>query len=181
MKLLSKSVKKRKSVSKSLVSDLESLYLTAFPPEERLDWDWLLKKADSGQADFVAYYDDSDFVGFTYSLMSDTVYYLLFLAVVEDKHSQGYGSAILAKVAQQAGSRIRVLVIEPSDQAASNYGQRLRRLAFYQSNGYHLTPHYYYEGPEVYQVMASQTRLPLADFTNLAKLIEQTGVEIGVD
>ncbi|EHI74403.1 acetyl transferase (GNAT) family [Streptococcus criceti] len=167
--------------SKNYLDEISSLYLSAFPPEERLDWQWSLEKSESGQADFRAYFDGPIFCGFTYSLRSDSVYYLLFLAVVEDKRSQGYGSAILAKVARQASSRTRVLVIEPLDQAASNYGQRLRRLAFYQSNGYHLTPHYYYEGPEAHQVMVSQTTLPLEDFTNLATLVEQAGVKVSVD
>lgn len=160
---------------------VKELYLAAFPAEERLNWKWLMTQAAVGSADFMIYYDGEEFIGFTYSLKSDAVYYLLFLAIVEDKRSQGYGSAILAKVARQAGSRTRVLVVEPLDQAASNYGQRLRRLAFYQSNGYHLTPHYYYEGPEAYQVMASQTTLPLEDFTNLATLVEQAGVKVSVD
>lgn len=160
---------------------VKELYLAAFPAVERLPLAWMHTLVQTGTGDFRAYFDGPIFCGFTYSLRSDSVYYLLFLAVVEDKRSQGYGSAILAKVARQASSRTRVLVIEPLDQAASNYGQRLRRLAFYQSNGYHLTPHYYYEGPEAYQVMASQTTLPLEDFTNLATLVEQAGVKVSVD
>ncbi len=163
---------------------VEELYLTAFPEQERLPLAWMNDLSDTGRADFQAYFDGAVFCGFSYSLKSETCYYLLFLAVAKDQRSKGYGSAILTKVAQEAGGRTRILVIEPLDQSATNYGQRLRRLAFYQSNAYHLTSHYYYEDQEAYQVMADRPKLSpadLASFRDLASLIESTGLAIGLD
>lgn len=177
MSLTSKTI----SPISSFYPAVKALYKTAFPEAERLPLTWMENLAQTGQADFQAYFDGPTFCGFSYSLKSESCYYLLFLAVAEEQRSKGYGSAILDKVAQEAGQRVRVLVIEPLDQMAINYGQRLRRLAFYQSNGYHLTPHYYYENQEAYQVMASQANfLPadLADFASLASLIEGAGVKI---
>ncbi|MGT2929815.1 GNAT family N-acetyltransferase [Streptococcus dentasini] len=112
---------------------------------ERLPLSWLINCLVGGYADFTAYFDRGNFCGFTYSLKSDKVYYLLFLAVPKDLRSKGYGSTILKAVAQKAGDCPCILVIEPLDTSAGNYSQRLRRLAFYQANDYHLIPYYYYE------------------------------------
>ncbi len=85
----------------------------------------------------MAYFDQEVFVGLTYAICTDNLVYLLFLAVEESKQSQGYGSQILAQVKKEAGVRPCVLTIEPMDEEdASNRTQRLKRLAFYERNGY---------------------------------------------
>ena len=77
------------------------------------------------------------FIGFTYAICTDNLVYLLFLAVKESKQSQGYGSQILGQVREEAGERPCVLTIEPMDEEqVSNRSQRLKRLAFYERNGY---------------------------------------------
>lgn len=180
MSLTSKTI----SPISSFYPAVKALYKTAFPEVERLPLTWMDNLAQTGQADFQAYFDGPTFCGFSYSLKSETCYYLLFLAVAKYQRSKGYGSAILTEVAQEAGGRTRILVIEPLDQSATNYGQRLRWLAFYQSNAYHLTSHYYYEDQEAYQVMADRPKLSpadLASFRDLASLIESTGLAIGLD
>lgn len=162
------------------LTHVHHLYLSAFPAEERLDWDWLLEKSASDQADFMAYYDGNDFIGFTYSLKSVTSYYLLFLAVSENYRSKGYGTQILSAIANVAGDRPIFLVIEPIEKQVDNYQQRQRRLAFYEHNGYQILPYYYYENDEKYQVVSNQISASLTGFLALAKTIEQSGVMINL-
>ena len=46
-----------------------------------------------------------------------------------------------------------MLTIEPMDEEdASNRTQRLKRLAFYENNGYQSLNHFYFEGTERYQI-----------------------------
>ena len=88
----------------------------------------------------------------------------IFLAVEESKQSQGYGSQILAQVREEAGERPCVLTIEPMDEEqVSNRAQRLKRLAFYERNGYQALNHFYFEGSERYQILTTDKSLSLVD------------------
>lgn len=139
-----------------------SLYEAAFPVEERLPlWQLSWNSLKNGQS-FLAYFDQEVFIGFTYAICTDNLVYLLFLAVEESKQSQGYGSQILAQVREEAGERPCVLTIEPMDEEdASNRTQRLKRLAFYENNGYQSLNHFYFEGRERYQILITDRSLSL--------------------
>lgn len=56
--------------------------------------------------EFLAYYDKQTFIGLTYTIYTDSLVYLLFLAVEESKQSQGYGSQILAQVKKEAFAHV---------------------------------------------------------------------------
>ena len=157
---------------------VKNLYEASFPVQERISWPWMVWMALLGQADFLAYFDGQDFAGFSYSLRSQTSYYLLFLAIPSQQQSKGYGRQILQDVARRAGRRPIFLVIEPLDESADNYGQRLKRLAFYEKNGYQLTDYIYFENQEVYQVLTNRISADFQDFKRLAKRIELSGMKI---
>ena len=157
---------------------VKNLYESSFPVQERISWPWMVWMALLGQADFLAYYDGQDFAGFSYSLRSKTTYYLLFLAIPSQQQSKGYGRQILQEVARRAGQRPIFLVIEPLDEAADNYAIRLKRLAFYEKNGYQLTDYIYFENQEVYQVLTNHISADFQDFERLAKKIELSGMKI---
>ena len=142
--------------------NVASLYEAAFPVEERLPlWQLSWNSLKRGQS-FLAYFDREVFIGLTYSIYTENLVYLLFLAVEESKQSQGYGSQILAQVKEEAGGRPCVLTIEPMDEErVSNRGQRLKRLAFYERNGYQLLNHFYFEGTERYQILTTDRSLSL--------------------
>lgn len=85
------------------------------------------------------------------------------MAIDGRQRSKGYGSLILRELAQEAGRRPCVLTIEPMDEKeAPNYSQRLKRLAFYEANGYTALEHYYYEGQARYQILSTTPNLSLA-------------------
>ena len=148
-----------------------SLYEATFPACERLPlWQLSWNGLKKGQ-EFLAYYDKQTFIGLIYTIYSDSLVYILFLAVEERKQSQGYGSQILAQVKKEAGVRPCVLTIEPMDDPnVSNRAQRLKRLAFYEKNGYQALNHFYFEGNERYQILTTDKTLSLATLENaLAK------------
>ncbi len=73
-----------------------SLYEAAFPACERLPlWQLIWNGLKKGQG-FLAYYAKQTFIGLTYTIYTDRIVYMLFLAVEESKQSQGYGGQILA-------------------------------------------------------------------------------------
>ena len=49
------------------------------------------------------------------------------------------------------------------EEDASNRNQRLKRLAFYERNGYQLLNHFYFEGTERYQILTTDKSLSLVD------------------
>ena len=141
-----------------------SLYEAAFPVEERLPLRQLSWNSLKNGQSFLVYFDQEVFIGFTYAICTNNLVYLLFLAVEESKQSQGYGSQILAQVREEAGERPCVLTIEPMDEEqVSNRAQRLKRLAFYERNGYQALNHFYFEGSERYQILTTDKSLSLVD------------------
>lgn len=74
-----------------------------------------------------------------------------------------------------------MLTIEPMDEEdASNRTQRLKRLAFYERNGYRALNHFYFEGTERYQILTTDKTLSLAILENaLAKtFLSKHGVRV---
>ena len=129
--------------------ELLRLYERAFPPNERVAL-WKLRAiALLGRGEFTAYRHGGRFCGFTFATFSDELAFVLFLAVDDSQRSKGYGSAIIGKLRERSAGRPIVLEIEPLDPDAPNYGQRVRRLAFYERNGF---------GPTGYDVIDSGDR-----------------------
>ncbi|MCS4487812.1 GNAT family N-acetyltransferase [Streptococcus sp. SQ9-PEA] len=138
---------------------VKKLYEQAFPAYERLPYLPLILLSARRNTHFTAYYDEEKFCGFTYSVESEETVYILFLAVNATYRGKGYGSAILEDCKQLSKGRALVLTIEPLDSDADNYEERIKRLAFYERNGFKETPYAYYEGKEHYTVLATQMNL----------------------
>ena len=149
--------------------DVKALYLAAFPAVERFPYLPLVLNTQRRLANFYAYYDDEKFVGLAYLLENKEVIHLIFLAVNTKIRSRGYGTAILKDIKQLAGNRPVVLEIEPMDKTAENYDQRVKRLAFYEKNGFRVTDYYYHEGKEVYQVMTTDDAFDIRSVERLTK------------
>lgn len=118
---------------------VKQLYYRAFPSYEQESWLRLMGKRLSRRADFTAFYDGSQLVGFTYLIHHQDVHYLLYLAVNDQVRSQGYGSRILQATCCRYPGETVVLDIEQLDPQAANNHQRQRRLRFYRQNGFDLT------------------------------------------
>lgn len=147
-----------------LASQVKELYLASFTKEERLPYWFLLLQAWRRKADFRAYVDQDQLVGFSYTIAGAATDFLLFLAVSAEYQSQGFGTAILQEV-KKATDRPLIVTIEPPFVPCDNAEQRKRRLAFYEKNGLYLTEHFYYENTERYQVMTSRLPFDLEGFS----------------
>ena len=91
------------------------------------------------------------------------------MAVNPQIRSRGYGSEILQDIKKIAGNRPVVLAIEPMDEKADNFDQRLKRVRFYEKNGFHITAYYYHEGTETYQMMANNKTIAIDSIEKLTK------------
>lgn len=150
--------------------DVKALYMQAFPKEERIAFVPLVLNSYRRDVSFRAFYDGERFAGLLYSIMSDDMAYALFLAVNPDARSRGYGSQILSVLAEEAGERAVLLDIEPVEKSAENYEQRVRRLSFYNRNGFSYTGFTNFDGVCKYWVMSTRDfgdEFPLEGFKAL--------------
>ena len=113
------------------------LMITAFPPEERIPI-WVLHLLSRKRnVNFHAWYDNREFCGITYTIESEKMIFLLYFAVNAQQRSKGYGSRIIHELKQTAGGREIILNVEKPDQSAENNAQRMKRIAFYEKNGFY--------------------------------------------
>lgn len=134
-------------------AQIKNLYMTAFPKEERLPW-WVLRNWPAlGRSALTAYYDGDTFCGFTFTATEGDILYVMFLAVNSRLRGQGYGSAILGLL-KQTGKTI-LLNVELLDESAPNYAERVRRMAFYQKNGFSDSGYNIREVGGVFRILSS--------------------------
>ncbi len=116
---------------------IKQLYQTAFPEEEQIPWDDLLRLIDEMHLDFTAYYEGEDFIGFTIVYPRPSFNWFWYFAVREDLRGRGYGQQILSLVIGHYRGQSLVMDIESTRQAsAENRDIRFRRHAFYLRNGF---------------------------------------------
>ncbi len=164
-------VLKSRKVTKSLVnySEIFDLINGAFPSYERLPSPILKLLANQDFVHFNAYYDEDVFVGMTYTIFSDKMVYVFYLAVSEDVRSLGYGSKILSFIKRKYSGKNVVLCVEIPDETAENYTERLKRIAFYQKNDFFMTRYYMKEFFTDFAVMSTDLEFVPQDLIEIFK------------
>lgn len=118
---------------------LKQLYQTAFPEDEQIPWDDLMRLVEEMHLDFTAYYDGDAFIGFTIVYPRPKVNWYWYFAVREELRGKGYGQQILTQLIKKYEGQTCVLDMESPQQECDNKEQRKRRHAFYIRNGFHDT------------------------------------------
>ena len=75
--------------------EIKKLYKHAFPRSERVPFFLIKRFSKRRDISLTAFYDGETFCGFSYSVESDTLFLVLYLAVSEAVRGQGYGGKIL--------------------------------------------------------------------------------------
>lgn len=134
-------------------TDFKKLYVQAFPKAERLPWWFIRKKAKTPVQDCFCVYDNGNFVGEVCLLNHKDITLIFYLAVNDNVRGAGYGSAILNDLKLLYPNNRFILFIERVDENAPNYEERVKRLSFYQKNGYVGSGYLVSENKVVYQTM----------------------------
>ncbi len=121
---------------------LRRLYETAFPVEEQIPYDDIIRLLDVMSIDYTAYHEGDNLAGFTMVLHLPQWNWGWYFAVSEHLRGKGYGQRILtALLDKYSGERPFIIDIEsPGQLDAPNPEQRRRRHAFYLRNGLKDTP-----------------------------------------
>ena len=145
------------NTNSKLNRQVKQLYLEAFPKEGRLPW-WLLRlNARRKGIDLTAWVEGEKLLGFTSSVTTDKLYFLLFFAVPEARRGTGCGSSILSALRETYDTI--VLNMELLDPQAENYPQRQRRFRFYQRNGFFDTFYHVWEVGGKFRVLSTNPSL----------------------
>lgn len=115
---------------------VRELYESAFPVEEQIPWDDLMRLTVTMPLDFTIYYMDGTMVGLTIVYPRRSFNWFWYFAVPAHLRGRGIGQAILTRLIDRYKSSTNVLDMESPQQACDNAEQRRRRHAFYLRNGF---------------------------------------------
>ncbi|WP_372518563.1 GNAT family N-acetyltransferase [Candidatus Ruminimicrobiellum ovillum] len=161
---------KTKQITKTNADDeqLKSLYQTAFPENEQIPWDDLIRLIDKMRLDFTAYYEDDKFVGFTIVFPHEPFNWYWYFAVVPELRGQGKGQKILSALIEKYKGKTCVLDMESPKQECDNIEQRKRRHAFYLRNGFRDTNLYRkYDNLEMTIMIMGDAVFTMQDWDNI--------------
>ncbi len=119
------------------VSHLKTLYESAFPTEERINFTDLLRLVEQMPLSISLYYQDDIFIGFTIFFERDDFNWFWYFAVEEELRGNGYGQEILSEMLRHHKSAPMIIDVEsPFQEDCNNITQRKRRYDFYLRNGF---------------------------------------------
>ena len=120
-------------------NEIKELIKNNFPKDERMSIDLLMFITMFKGIDFTAYYDKDVFIGITYTVKTRYTLYVLYLAISRNLQSSGYGSHILDMLkdkSKEINKPITLFIESVMNKSVDNYNQRIKRLSFYEKNGF---------------------------------------------
>ena len=115
---------------------IKQLYQTAFPVDEQIPWDDLVRLIGEMHLDFTAYYEGEGLIGFTIVYPRPEFSWFWYFAVKPELRGQGKGQEILTTLIEKYKGKTLVLDMESPKQECENKAQRERRHEFYLRNGF---------------------------------------------
>ncbi|MGO4942260.1 GNAT family N-acetyltransferase [Ruoffia tabacinasalis] len=124
------------SIHSPLTDDLETLYINAFPSYERKPFETLFSHQETGFAEVFAMTEDERFIGMISTLKSSQLIFVEYFAISPEYRSLGYGSKVLSLLKEKYHDMNICLEIEVVQTDEGIIEERLRRLQFYEKNGF---------------------------------------------
>ena len=131
-----KSYKKDNSIRK----DIEPLFISVFPRDERPEADYYFSSFDNEYKELYGFYDKHEFIGFSSVIIYKDICYIFFLAVEEENRNKGYGTKILNELKKKYDKYTLLLCYEYPDPSYIDNLIRKKREQFYINNGFKKNP-----------------------------------------
>lgn len=146
------------------------LYISAFPAEERAPFALLAAMNLRGNVDFWDIYTaDSQWAGIMYVVTHKDLAYVFYFAIDESRRGGHIGTAAMrAAIKYYSGKRL-FLAIEPVEEDAPNYSQRVSRLNFYLRCGLARLGCRAREGSMVYELIGTGGSVGDEDYCELMR------------
>lgn len=161
-------MKLTEALDKNLLDKIQSLYIEAFPKEERKPFSLLLQTRDKGQSEILAIENEhNDFLGLAITAKHKDMVLLDYFAISSHQRSSGIGSKAFQNIKQRYKDKRFFLEIERVDIDADNKIQRQKRKSFYLKNGMQNVPFMVdLMGTEM-EILADNCQLEYKDYFNL--------------
>lgn len=114
---------------------LYRLYRQAFPSFERKPFSVIRSMQKKGKSDIWYFEKEGKFAGLVFTINSDKVILIDYLAIVAKRRGEGIGSAIISQLRDYYVNKGIFVEIESVFDECENKDERLRRKHFYLSNG----------------------------------------------
>ncbi|MCQ2514361.1 MAG: GNAT family N-acetyltransferase [Ruminococcus sp.] len=151
------------------ISKIDKLNNEAFPDDERMETAIMLDFVEKNYMECIAFYDNEEFIGFVTIMTSTKLLYISFFAIVPEKRSKGYGSAILKKLNEIYSDKQIMLDLEYLDENAENSNQRIKRWKFYERNGFKYSGYHWSYFDLEFAIMCNQADFYVEDFTHMVE------------
>lgn len=120
----------------SIRSDVEPLFLSAFPENERPPVKRYFSLFKKNINILYGFYEGDNFIGFSSVTIYKDIAYIFFLAVAPEHRNKGYGSKILSYLKEEYSKYTVLLCYEEVDDKYPDNDMRKKREEFYQRNGF---------------------------------------------
>ena len=134
---------------------IKKLQMTAFPPEESFTMEEILRLSESVHIEYKSFWEGEQLCGILFYNVGETMLYLFYLAVPAELRSKGYGAKLLQWLIETYSNKTVVGNIESVGFKAANENQRIRRLAFYERNGFHRVPFRLSDDSGLYDIIST--------------------------
>lgn len=154
---------------------IKQIYETAFPENEQIPWEHLVRLIDEMHLDFTVYEDNNQPVGFTIVYPRPKANWFWYFAVKEELRGRGLGQQILNLLIKKYAGQTNVLDMEsPSQNPCPNPEQRNRRHSFYLRNGFRDSRLFKtYENIEMTIMMVGPGEFTMADWNQMTDELRQ--------
>ncbi len=151
---------------------VRELQMTAFPPEECFTMEEILRLSESVHIEYKSFWEGEQLCGILFYNVGETMLYLFYLAVPTEVRSKGYGAKLIQWLIKMYSDKAIVGNIEPIGFDAENENQRIRRLAFYERNGFHRVPFRLLDDSGLYDIISTGSFFDEKEYMHL---IEELG------
>lgn len=129
-------VKLNNAITTNQLPDIEELYKSEFPKEERKPFPLMLEKEQNGEMEILAVNsEEGEFLGLVITII-DTEWILLdYFAIKPEMQGKNIGSDVICLLNERYKDKGIVIEIERTDTECENRSQRIRRKQFYLKNG----------------------------------------------
>lgn len=150
---------------------VKQIYISSFPKSERMPLCILFHQAKKDSDSFYAAIENNEVIGFAYTIKYKNIVYIYYFAVEKNCRGKGYGKEILRLIKEKNPGCVITLSIEDTeDESVENYEDRLKRLKFYESNGFKKLNVKVREGSGVlFEILGTETVVTKEDFLEIRK------------
>lgn len=144
--------------------EVKQLQQSAFPANELYPM-WILRLlAMRKNIHYIGFYDGEDFCGLLYYSVSNNLVYVFYVAVNDKIRSKGIGTKIFQWLKKQYPDKEITLNIEPLDGDAENAEQRVRRMKFYEKQGFRNSRYMLKDTSGDYYILTTADSLAVEDY-----------------